>query len=33
MPHLSLNELRQIASIENYKPIKTKSIPNDNYVI
>ena len=32
MLDLSLNELNQIASIENYKPLKPKSIPNDNYI-
>ena len=26
------NELKQIASIENYKPIKTKSTPNGYYI-
>ena len=32
MLDLSLNELNQIASTENYKPVKTKSILNDNYI-
>ena len=32
MPDLSLNELKQIASIKNYKPIKTKSTLNGNYI-
>ena len=32
MLDFSLNELNQIASTENYKPVKTKSILNDNYI-
>ena len=32
MSDLSLNELKQIASIKNYKPIKTKSNPNSSYI-
>ena len=32
MPDLSLDQLKQIASIKNYKPIKTKSTLYGNYI-
>ena len=32
MPDLSLDQLKQIASIKNYKPMKTKSTLYGNYI-